>query len=165
MLKIILMILLSANIYCQNANLHNNNDTLYNKTDVSVKYDIDNIKYIETMYVNNDVKYIWYFSRNGDTISVYNWQMNVTTIKKIKEKILNNFSINDLTYAKGSAVLLLIFDCEKDIFEIRIIKGITQHFNKELLRVINNIEKDLVFICTNDCKMPIVTPIAIRLNE
>jgi hypothetical protein len=162
---LILQILFSANIYCQNAASRNNKDTLDNKEGIRIEYDIEHIKYSETMYVSDNIKYFNYFSRQGDTISVYNWKIDVTAINKIKEKILNNFTVNDFTYVAGSAVLLLMLDCKKNIFEIRIIKGITPNFNKELLRVINKIEKDLIFICTTDCKIPIVTPFAIRLNE
>ena len=159
------ILLLSTNIYCQSVNLQKK-DSLGNKTGLYKVYDIEHIRYSETMFVNNKAEYTNYFSRKGDTIFVTNWSFNTTAMTKIREKILNNFIVNDFTYASGSASLLLLVDCEKKIFEIRIMRGITESFNNELLRVINKIEKDLVFICaTTDSKTPIVTPFAIRLNE
>jgi hypothetical protein len=159
------ILFLSVSIYCQNTNLHNKKDSLDNKTGLYLKYDIEHIKLSETMFANNEAVYTNYFSRKGDTIVVYDWAINVTAIKKIREHILRNFVINEFTEASGSAVLLLILDIENDLYEIRVIRGITQGFNNELLRAINKVEKDLIFVCTTDCKMPIVTPFAIRLNE
>jgi hypothetical protein len=163
---LILQILVcSANGYCQKIKQHNQSDTLGNKTGLCEGYDIEHIKYSETMYVSGNVEYTCYFTKQGDTISVYNWAINITAIKKIKECILSNFVINEFTEAQGSATLLLILDFESNVSEIRVIRGITENFNNELLRVINKIEKDLIFVCATDCKIPIVTPFAIRLND
>jgi len=155
---------LFASVYCQNIN-QQDESMLGNKTYLYTKYDIQHIKLSETMYVNSEIKYTNYFSREGDTISMYDWAIGVTAIKIIREKILNNFIVNDLTYARGCASLLLLIDCEKNIFEIRIMRGITDNFNNELLRVVDKIEKDLIFICSDNCKTYVVTPFAIRLNE
>ncbi len=122
------------------------------------RYDIEGIKLVEIMRIDGEVKYAHYFSRKGDTISVHNWRINLSATDRVKAKIKENFIVNDLTYTRSMASLLLILDFENNIFEIRIEGGINQDFNKELLRVIKEIEKDLIFICTTDCQMPIVTP-------
>lgn len=156
-LLVLQILCLSVSIYSQNTNLNN-------KKDLRTEYDIENIKLSETMRVNNQIEYTNYFSRQGDTISVYDWAINVKSIKRIQENILDNFILNDFTYANGSASMLLLIDYERNIFEIRIMRGITDNFNKELLRVINNLENKLILICSSDCKTPIVTPFAIRLR-
>jgi hypothetical protein len=130
-----------------------------------IGYDIKHIKYIETYIDNNGVKHSNYFTRRGDTIALYDWKIDISIIKKIKEHILREFVIDEFTEAQGNAVLLLILDFKNEVYEIRVIRGITQGFNNELLRVINKIEKDLIFVYAADCKTPIVTPFAIRLNE
>jgi hypothetical protein len=164
-LLILQILVCYVNGYCQEVSQHNQNDTLGNETGLCEGYDIEHIKYSETMYANGNVEYTYYFTKQGDTISVYNWAINVIAIKKIKEYILSNFVINEFTEAQGSATLLLILDFESNVSEIRVIRGITENFNNELLRVIHKIEKDLIFVCTADCKTPIVTPFTIRLFD
>ncbi len=149
---ILTILLFSVNIYCQNNEMTNSKNTL------EVRYDIEGIKLVEIMRIDGEVKYAHYFSRQGDTISVHNWRINLSATDRVKAKIKENFIVNDLTYTRSMASLLLILDFENNIFEIRIEGGINQDFNKELLRVIKEIEKDLIFICTTDCQMPIVTP-------
>ena len=162
---VVQVLFLPVNIYCHNTNLQNNKDSLGNKAGLCVEYDIEHIKLSEKTFVNNEIEYVNYFSKKGDTISVFNWAINATAIKKITERILDSFIVNDFTYASGSATLLLLVDYENNIFEIRVMRGITEYFNNELLRVIDKIEKDLIFICSTDCKIPIVTPFVIRLDE
>lgn len=155
-----LFLYMSVCANCQNVKL-SSKDTLKNK----IEYDIEHIKYKEVYVDYNGVKHTNYFTRCGDTIALYDWRINVSIIKKIKEHILKNFVINEFTEAQGNAILLLILDFKNDVCEIRVIRGITHGFNNELLRVTSKIEKELIFVCTADSKTPIVTPFAIRLNE
>lgn len=145
---------------CQNVQ-KSNMDTLFNDTG----YDVENNRYMGKYIDNYGVEQTYYFTRNCDTISSFDWRINLTTINKIKDRILSEFDINEFTEAQGSAVLLLIFDFNSEVYEIRLIRGITQGFNNELLRVIKKIEKDLIFVSATDLKKAIVTPFAIRLNE
>ena len=116
------------------------------------------------MFVDNVIEYKNYFSRAGDTISVRRWEVNEAAIERIQKRILDNFIVNDYTWARGIAVVLLMIDCEREIMEMRVINSLSKRFDKELLRVVNMVEKDLVLICTVDCKIiPIVTPFGIRL--
>ncbi len=151
------ILIFSVNVFCQESDQLNQSDSLGNKIGLWVEY-------AEIMYVENVAKHPHYFTRKGDRILLYEWQINVSVIKKIQELILKDFVINEFTEASGPAYLLLILDCEKDIFEIRIIRGITTGFNKELLRVVDAIEKDLIFICASNCQTPIVIPFAIRIR-
>lgn len=128
-----------------------------------IMYDIEHIKYMEISVDNNGVKHTNYYTRGGDTISLFDWRIKVSVIERIKEQILRNFIIDEFTEAQGNAVLLLILDFKKEVYEIRIIRGITQGFNKELLRVIKKIESELIFVHSTECKISIVTPFAIRL--
>ena len=161
-LFLILQILFfSVNVFCQ----INQRDSLGNKIGLWVKYDIEHIKLSETMYVNNEVEYTHYYTRKGDTIYVYDWKIEVSIINQIREHILENFVINEFTEVSGIEPLLLILDFENNVYEIRTMRGMTQGFNKELLRVINKIEKQLIVICVSDCQTPIVTPFAIRFNK
>lgn len=143
--------------------LQDNKDSFSNK----IKYDVENIKYLELTYANNELISSNYYTRCGNIISLYDWEIDVSIIKKIKEYILRNFVIDEFTEASGSAVLLLILDFDKNIHEIRVIRGITLGFNKELLRVTREIENDSIAIFTQNCEapMPIITPFTIRLNK
>lgn len=126
-----------------------------------IEYDIEHLKYKETTYVNGDVKNVNYFTRSGDTISSYDFRLDISVINSIRERILKNFVIDAITEVSGKIFLLLILN--NNVHEIRVIHGITRGFNEEILRVINKIEKNLIFICPADYKKAIVTPFAIRL--
>lgn len=155
---LILYLFMPVCVNCQNVT-QSREDSLKKE----IGYDINHIKYIETYIDNNGVKHSNYFTRRGDTIVLYDWGIDTSIIRKIKEHILRDFVIDEFTEAQGNAILLLILDFKKEVYEIRVIRGITQDFNNELLRVINKIEKDLIFVCATDCKTPIIMPFAIRI--
>jgi len=153
---------------CKNKSMEtqiNHVDSLGNKVGVWIDYDIENIKCSETKYSSpNKVEYTKYFTRKGKEINVYTWKLNNCSLSILTELIKNKFILNDSTFGNGSAILLLLADCENNIYEIRIIRGISIGFNNELLRVTKDLEKNLIFISPDDCKIPIVTPFAIRIN-
>lgn len=139
--------------------------TSYIKERIVVKNDVENIKLLETKYVNDSVEYTHYFTRDGDVISTYDWQIGITEINKIRNRLLNEFNINDSTYAQGKAVLFLILNAKRDKIEIRLYRGITTGFDKELLRAIAKIEKESIFVIAPNSKVPIVVPFAIQIDN
>lgn len=141
-------------------------DSSGNKVGVWIDYDIENLKCSETKYSSpNEVEYTKYFTRRGEEISVYTWKINQSTLSKIDELIKNNFKLNDITFGHGRAILLLLADCNKNVYEIRIIRGISNGFDNELLRVTKDLEKNLIFISSENCKIPIVTPLFFRVDQ
>lgn len=159
-------------VYCQNQCSIKNEKTLINcydsagnKVGIWIDYDIENIKCSETKYsAPNEVEYTKYFTRNGQEINNYTWKINNKSIGKLIEGIKNKFILTDTTFGNGSAILLLIVDCDTNNYEIRIIRGISTGFNNELLRVTKILEKCLIFICPDDLEIQIVTPFALKLN-
>jgi len=138
--------------------LHSKQNSLVDETNSFVLYDTEGIKLSETMRVNGEVKYTHYFSRKGDTIFSHNWQIDVATIDTIREKIGDNFRWDGLGDfdVTGRSILFLLVDCERNIFEIRIGRGVSERLNQAKLRAISKVEKELGFICIVDYKTPIV---------
>jgi hypothetical protein len=164
MLKISLvfqMIFLSASIYCQIEKVYGiKKDSLGNEKVLTTRYDMEGIKLYESIRVNDEVEYTYYFTRKGDTISGYGWQLDdMSVLHQLRHHIRNNFVVNDMTEITGRAYLYLILDFENKVYEIRPLNmKYTQAFEKELLRVIEKVEKDLIVICPADCKTAIVVP-------
>lgn len=63
-------------------------------TKIENRFDIDSLKYVEVGSRDSVVVYSKYFSRKGDTISVYKWNMLHSSIDKIQKKIKANFDYN-----------------------------------------------------------------------
>lgn len=140
-------------------------DSLGNKIGLWIEYDIENIKYSETYYSTlNKVEYRKYFNRHGDEILSYSWKINNSSLKKLIDLIKSKILFNDLTSGQGSAVVLFFADCDNNIFELRIIQGISTKFNNELLRVTKEIEDKIIFLCSDNCKTPIITYFPIKLR-
>lgn len=140
-------------------------DSSGNKIGLWIEYDIENIKYSETRYSKpNKVDYTKYFTRNGTEIKKYSWRINSFSLNRLIESTKNNFIYDDLSAGVGSAILLLIADCKNNIFEIRIIKGVSKGFNNELLRVTKDLENNLIFICPDNYKTPIIIPFSIHAH-
>lgn len=126
-----------------------------------IKYDVEGIKYLEIKKANHTMTTICYYTRNGQKIENFYWKINVKTINHIKDKILFNFFMDDITYSSGKAIILLIADPQSYFIELRLIKGLSSSFNNELVRVLRKIENDIVFIGGD---MPVVVPFAIDLQ-
>lgn len=131
-------------------------------TKIENRFDIDSLKYVEVGSRDSTVVYSKYFSRKGDTISVYKWNMLHSSIEKIQKKIKANFDYKT-PEVHGRAIILLIFDCEKEIFELRIIRGITKEFDNALGLAIRKTEEELIPLCPYGCKEAIVSPFPIKI--
>jgi hypothetical protein len=162
------LVILPTGGYCQFNNDAKNNcvDSLGRKIGIWTFYDIENIKYLEIKYsAPDEIEYKNYFTRSGKVIKKYSWSINLVSLNKIREAIKNDFVVDDTTWGSGRSLLLLMIDVESDNYEIRIIKGIHYDFNKELQRVIKKIEKNLIFIYSDECKTPIIIPFAFYISE
>ena len=73
--------------------------------------------------------------------------------------ILKRFIINDFTEIKGTVLIALILDCEKDIFELRMLKEVTPYFAKEMLRVLKTINEEVIFVCDHPTPTLIFIPV------
>lgn len=153
---VILLLYASINAFTQN------NDRTLGQIKIESCFDADSLKYIEVCRHDSIVIYSKYFSRKGDTISVYKWNMLHSSIEKIQKKIKANFDYNT-PEVRGRAILLLIFDCEKEIFELRIIRGITKEFDNALGLAIRKTEEELIPLCPYGCKEAIVSPFPIKI--
>jgi len=138
-------------------------DSSGNKIGLWIEFDIENIKYSETKYSKpNKVEYVKYFTRNGKEIRKYSWKINSCSLNRLIESIKNKFIYDDLSAGTGSAILLLIADCNNNVFEIRVIKGVSKGFNNEIIRVTKELENNLIFICPDTYKTPIISHFAIH---
>ena len=160
------ILFLSVTVYCQDTGQIIRIDSLGNNTEVMTLYDVENIKYSEVYFVNDSIKDA-YFSRKGDTISVYDWGVDDTIIKRIQGQLVRKYYVTDETYIHGGGgpTFYLILDYKRNVFELRDIRRITEGIDKEMIRLAHEVEKDLIHILPPDLKTPIVIPFPFRLHE
>lgn len=86
------------------------------------------------------------------------WKINEKTINTIRDKILSEFVVNDYIYASGKAIILLMAVPLSKSIELRLIKGLSPPFNKELIKVLKKIECNIEFTFEDK---PIIVPFAV----
>ena len=154
-----------ATVYCQDTSQINKTDSLGNRRVLEISYDVENIKYFEVLYVDNEPIRANFVSRKGDTISAaHNWEMDITLIRQIQGRLARKFIYTDATavHGNGGALFYLILDYKKNILELRSIRRVTEDFDKEIIRIAHEVEKDLIHILPPDLKTPIVIPFPFR---
>ena len=160
---IILIILLtqislSSHVYGNNLTSCIMNDTIVE----SVRYDINNKKYMQIVLDKQMKKHQIYFDEHGTPIEEFDWDVAPEAIWKIQDLITSEFKISDETYSSATAVVLLI--ANKDKIEFRVIKGLTPEFNNELQRVLKEIKEKIIFLRRNNDKT-LVIPFGINIRK
>ena len=125
------------------------------------KYDAEGLKYVSITKKDCIALKTCYYTRKGDSIDSFSWKINEKTINTIRDKILSEFVVNDYTYASGKAIILLMAVPLSKSIELRLIKGLSPSFNKELIKVLKKIECNIVFTFEDK---PIIFPFAVELT-
>ena len=125
------------------------------------KYDAEGLKYVSITKKDCIALKTCYYTRKGDSIDSFCWKINEKTINTIRDKILSEFVVNDYTYASGKAIILLMAVPLSKSIELRLIKGLSPSFNKELIKVLKKIECNIVFTFEDK---PIIFPFAVELT-
>ena len=150
---LVIFVLASITIYGQmlidNTDCLKRDNTISEKFSIQERLDIEDIKVSEIGHSSsNKIEYKKYFSREGKEITDYVWGIDIKIKKKIQNRIKELFNFNDRTECVGTSLLLLLIDNENDVFEIRVIKGITDEYNKELLKAVKILEENIVCVCS-----------------
>ena len=116
-----------------------------------VLYDVQGLKYEQLWRFNNTIVRDCYFTRKGEFIDNATWNVEIQTLLKLKDKILRKFRVDDETFTSGTAIVLL---------ELRLARGLTSSFDKEMLRVLKNVEQEVLVFSDN----PIAVFIPIRIT-
>lgn len=118
-----------------------------NKIGVWIDYDIEGIKLSESIYsVSGKFEGVKYFTRNAIEINDCIWNFDDTheLFSQLHQRIVSHFIFKERMETVGNAFITFIFNRERDIYELRVWRGINLEFDKELIRVMHVIEQDSV---------------------
>ena len=146
-------------LFISNASCGQNRISISDKDKESiVLYDVQGLKYKQIWRFNNKVVRYCYFSRKGEIIDNTTWNVEIQTLLKLKDKILRKFRVDDETFTSGTAIVLLL--AVTNILELRLARGLTSSFDKEMLRALKNVEQEVLVFSDN----PIAVFIPIRIT-
>ena len=150
-------------LFISNASCGQNRISISDKDkECIVLYDVQGLKYKQLWRFNNKVVRYCYFSRKGEIIDNTTWNAEIQTTLKLKDKILSKFHVDDETFTPGTAIVLLLAMPKCNIVELRLIHGLTHSFNKEMLRVLREVEQDILVFSANP--IAVVVPIKITID-
>ena len=150
-------------LFISNASCGQNRISISDKDKESiVLYDVQGLKYKQIWRFNNKVVRYCYFSRKGEIIDSTTWNVEIQTTLKLKDKILSKFRVDDETFTPGTAGVLLLAMPKCNIVELRLIRGLTDSFNKEMLRVLREVEQDILVFSANP--IAVIVPIRITID-
>ena len=84
-----------------------------------------------------------YYSRNGDTLVTNNYYLKTDIIKSIQAKLSSELE-NDDNCLSGQALLYIMYDPDRDIKEIRLLRGFDSQFNSRLVKIIKAKEQEML---------------------
>lgn len=150
------MLLFFSNVSCGQ-----NRSVISDKEQESiVLYDVQGLKYEQLWRFNNTIVRDCYFTRKGEFIDNATWNVEIQTLLKLKDKILRKFRVDDETFTSGTAIVLLLAVPKSNILELRLARGLTSSFDKEMLRVLKDVEQEVLVFSDN----PIAVFIPIRIT-
>lgn len=147
---IVLSLFVFIPIHSQNLDsttIYNRVDSLGNKIGIWIDYDIECIKLSEAVYSESgEWKSVKFFTRSGIELNDCVWNCDDTheLFSQLYQKIANHFIFKERMEAVGNALFTFIFNHERNIYELRVWRGINPEFDKELIRVMHVIEQDSV---------------------
>lgn len=152
---------MSMLLFFSNVSCGQNRISISDKEQESVVlYDVQGLKYEQLWRFNNTIVRDCYFTRKGEFIDNATWNVEIQTLLKLKDKILSKFRVDDETFTPGTAIVLLLTMPKCNIVELRLIHGLTHSFNKEMLRVLREVEQDILVFSDN----PIAVFVPIRIT-
>ena len=150
-------------LFFSNASCGQNRIVISDKEqDSVVLYDVQGLKYKQIWRFNNKVVRDCYFSRKGEIIDNATWNVEIQTLLKLKDKILRKFRVDDETFTSGTAIVLLLAVPKSNILELRLARGLTSSFDKELLRVLKDVEQEVLVF--SDKPIAVFIPIRITID-
>ena len=150
-------------LFISNASCGQNRIVISDKEqESSVLYDVQGLKYEQLWRFNNKVVRYCYFSRKGEIIDNTTWNVEIQTLLKLKDKILRKFRVDDETFTSGTAIVLLLAVPKSNILELRLARGLTSSFDKELLRVLKDVEQEVLVF--SDKPIAVFIPIRITID-
>ena len=150
-------------LFISNASCGQNRISISDKDKESiVLYDVQGLKYEQLWRFNNTIVRDCYFTRKGEFIDNATWNVEIQTLLKLKDKILCKFRVDDETFTPGTAGVLLLAMPKCNIVELRLIRGLTDSFNKEMLRVLREVEQDILVFSANP--IAVIVPIRITID-
>ena len=150
-------------LFISNASCGQNRISISDKDKESiVLYDVQGLKYEQLWRFNNTIVRDCYFSRKGEIIDNATWNVEIQTLLKLKDKILCKFRVDDETFTPGTAGVLLLAMPKCNIVELRLARGLTSSFDKELLRVLKDVEQEVLVF--SDKPIAVFIPIRITID-
>ena len=150
-------------LFISNASCGQNRIVISDKDKESiVLYDVQGLKYKQIWRFNNKVVRDCYFTRKGEIIDNATWNVEIQTLLKLKDKILRKFRVDDETFTSGTAIVLLLAVPKSNILELRLARGLTSSFDKELLRVLKDVEQEVLVF--SDKPIAVFIPIRITID-
>ena len=150
-------------LFISNASCGQNRIVISDKEqESSVLYDVQGLKYEQLWRFNNTIVRDCYFSRTGEIIDNATWNVEIQTLLKLKDKILRKFRVDDETFTSGTAIVLLLAVPKSNILELRLARGLTSSFDKELLRVLKDVEQEVLVF--SDKPIAVFIPIRITID-
>jgi len=140
-------------------------DSLGNKIGWWLEFDVDSVVYKEVLYsAPNRVAHVKFITKAGIEIEDYSMILNPLLVEKLRKSIKSNFNWGKVEprEGKGLVTLLLVINTEGNIIDIRVLRGIHPSFNAEMVRATRLVEKDLIFICQTESRVPVVIIVPIR---
>ena len=152
---------MSMLLFFSNVSCGQNRISISDKEQESVVlYDVQGLKYEQLWRFNNIIVRDCYFTRKGELIDNATWNVEIQTLLKLKDKILRKFRVDDETFTSGTAIVLLLAVPKSNILELRLARGLTSSFDKEMLRVLKDVEQEVLVFSDN----PIAVFIPIRIT-
>ena len=150
-------------LFISNASCGQNRIVISDKEqESSVLYDVQGLKYEQLWRFNNTIVRDCYFSRKGEIIDNATWNVEIQTLLKLKDKILSKFRVDDETFTPGTAGVLLLAMPKCNIVELRLAHGLTSSFDKEMLRVLKDVEQEVLVF--SDKPIAVFIPIRITID-
>lgn len=134
-------------------------DSLGNKIGLWILFDVDSVKYKEVVYSDSgDVSSVKLFKSDGKEISEYIENTDTIIANRIKKKIKSNFNWKNINPPNGQGVVFvfIVSTCQGEIMDVRLLQGIHPSFNNEIKRATKQLEEDIICLCPNESKVPIL---------
>ena len=135
-------------------------DSLENKIGLWLEFDVDTIAFKAIQYSpSSEVENTKFITKTGIEIEDYSTNLNPSLIEKLRKKVKSNFDWRRVEPrdGKGLVTLSLMINVEGSIIDVRVLRGVHPSFNKEVERAAELIEKDFIFMCSKECKAPIIS--------
>lgn len=144
-------------------------DSAGNRIGLWIEFDINHEKFSEVIYSAGGIAVEKrYFRLNGEELREYSTsaQLNQKTIDFFKEEVKNAFNWRNVVPRDGKGIVVVSFIIQRDgkISDVRLLRGIHQSFNIEVLRCIQLLEGKIVVLGSEECTKPVLIILPINFG-